>query len=166
VFDDDFTTVPAISTELFRNQQFERLYETNRERYIDPSDAGARQDLDDDELEPPSHLLGDEWLTSSELEQRRALQEASSDAINDAVNPVPDGLEGAVHNDSEGAVVVDSEGAEQAAVDDSEGALDEESEGEAVGGSDGVQAGIDLPPKPPDSPPALRTRFRRNESRP
>jgi hypothetical protein len=69
IFDDDFTTVPAASTELSRDQEFERLYETNRERFVDPMDVGARPDLDDSVLEPPSQLLSDEWLSPEDLEE-------------------------------------------------------------------------------------------------
>ena len=67
IFDDDFSTVPAISTELFRNQEFERLFGLSRERYIDPLDAGADPSLGEDVVEPPSSLLDDEWLSSEDL---------------------------------------------------------------------------------------------------
>ena len=50
-FDVDFTTVPAVSTNFFRNQEFERLFETNRERYLDPLDISALIDLGTDVLE-------------------------------------------------------------------------------------------------------------------
>ena len=39
---DDMTMVLAISTELFRNQEFERIFEIYLKRYLDPLDACAQ----------------------------------------------------------------------------------------------------------------------------
>jgi hypothetical protein len=71
IFDDDFTTVPAISDEITRNREFERLFELSKkaeesgswrpcERYVDSSDLDATDDP----------LLGDEWLSDEDLEKR------------------------------------------------------------------------------------------------
>ena len=49
VFDDDFTTVPSISSPVERDARFEQLFElpTARERYVDPNDVEATGELDE-----------------------------------------------------------------------------------------------------------------------
>ena len=93
IFDDDFSTVPAVSTEISRNQEFERLFELSRERFIDPFDAGADPQLPEDAVEPPSPYLDDEWLSDRDLNARNKSRATDTEI---AVGETPNG-------DSEGA---------------------------------------------------------------
>jgi transposase InsO family protein len=75
IFDDDFTTVSSVADEAFQNQQFEKLYELSRERYIDPMDVTA---TDDDVEYLPSDLLGTDWLSDEEKSRRQDRQDNHS----------------------------------------------------------------------------------------
>ena len=72
IFDDDFTMVPAISSESFWNQEFERLFETSCERYLDPLDTGTLEDLEVVTPGLPSPLLSSNWLLDEDLIARKA----------------------------------------------------------------------------------------------
>jgi hypothetical protein len=113
IFDDDFTTVPAISDELARNQEFERLFELSKkaeesgswrpcERYVDSSDLDATDDP----------LLGDEWLSDEDLEIRnKRRQEAIARRMASLRSNPSASPEGAVPELPEGAIPEMPEGA-------------------------------------------------------
>ena len=123
IFDDDFATVPAISTEAFRNQEFARLFEFSRERYVDPSAVGADPALADDAIEPPSMLLDDEWLSEEDLAEHLA----ASDSNQTDPNTVEEGVSDASQV-SEGALV--PEGALDSIVESGEFPIYDDSEGD------------------------------------
>jgi hypothetical protein len=91
IFDDDFSTVPAVADETVRNHLFEKLFDVSRERFIDPFDAGATPNLGDDVVEPPSKLLADEWLSEDELQER--LRSAVPEGATASVPIVPEGVQ-------------------------------------------------------------------------
>ena len=114
IFDDHFSTIPAMVSDIKRDELFEQLFESSRERFVDPDDIVLTDSEASCDNEPLSSLLDPEWLTP---EERLARQ---SDVDGD----------------------VNSEGAPDHAVDgDSEGASDGVLDGLADGASEGVLAG-------------------------
>ena len=109
VFDDDFSTVPAVSSELFRNQEFERLFGTARERYIDPLEAGADPTLSDEVVEPPSTLLDDEWLSEEDLADRNSRSGNAQPPVVEAEGVEPSSEGDGNDDDSDRAVMLPQE---------------------------------------------------------
>eukprot|EP00956_Cyclotella_meneghiniana_P016313 scaffold25755_cov49-Cyclotella_meneghiniana.AAC.1 len=73
IFDDHFTTVPAFTDEVERNEIFAQLFTSSRERFVDVEDSGASDDNEPCEHEPLSDLLDSEWLTPNERLARQDL---------------------------------------------------------------------------------------------
>lgn len=65
IFDDAFSTVPALNTPKEMDGQFTRLFETLRESFVDPHDVDAGRPL-----------LTDDCLSPEELDSRRIQREA------------------------------------------------------------------------------------------
>ena len=80
IFDDDFTTAPAISSELFRNQEFKRLFVTSREGYLVPLHTKTAEDLEVVIPGRPSPLLSNDWLLHEDLIAHRALAHLHADS--------------------------------------------------------------------------------------
>eukprot|EP00956_Cyclotella_meneghiniana_P017490 scaffold28544_cov39-Cyclotella_meneghiniana.AAC.1 len=73
IFDDHFTTVPAFTDEVERNEIFAQLFTSSREQFVDVDDSGASDDNEPCEHEPLSDLLDSEWLTPDERLARQDL---------------------------------------------------------------------------------------------
>ena len=66
IFDDEFSTIPALTSLVERDETFEKLFESSRERFVDEEDLTHLPDLElnDDGLPVEgSDLLEDQWLT-------------------------------------------------------------------------------------------------------
>jgi hypothetical protein len=74
IFDDEFSTGPALTSIVEQDDTFERLFETSCERFLDEDDLAQVPDLqvddDGDVIEGSGDLLDDEWLTPSQLLHR------------------------------------------------------------------------------------------------
>lgn len=126
-FDDQFSTVPALTTEIQRDEIFEKLFRTSREKFIDDEDLQA-EDFDPNLA---SELLGDEWLSPEELALRTSRRKPEGDLHASAQRPPPADPEGdepadgvseeVVGGDSEGAIGQDSEGDTDGVSEETEG---------------------------------------------
>lgn len=66
IFDDEFTTVPALTTDAQRNDLFAELFTSSRERFVDDNDLTHLPSLPTDDAGDTiegSDLLGSEWLS-------------------------------------------------------------------------------------------------------
>ena len=78
VFDDDFSTVPSISSPAQRDARFEQLFELSsaRERYVDPDDVDAVGELD-------------EWQTAADVQVDSPIPSSASSTVPVAATPSP-----------------------------------------------------------------------------
>jgi hypothetical protein len=73
IFDDEFSTIPALASKIEHNETFELLYKSSRECFLDEDNLVQVPDLalnKDGEVIEGSDLLDDEWLLPQELAHR------------------------------------------------------------------------------------------------
>ncbi|KAL3782482.1 hypothetical protein ACHAWO_005229 [Cyclotella atomus] len=150
IFDDGFTTVPSLTTETERNELFECLFWTAREKFVDEMDVEA--------LKPE---LCDEWLSARELEARQR-----GEAIHDVPPVASEGVKSkAQMGDQDGVSVVVPEGESNGVPEgELEGAPSVESEGAQTAPSNPLSPLTSALKQKPASD-ARRVRFQ-NEARP
>ena len=123
IFDDHFSTVPAMASDIKKDELFEKLYETSRECFVDPDDIALSDSEASSENEPLSNLLDPEWLTPEERLARQT--DRSVDEDSERAGPLEGVCDGPVDGDSEGVPAGASEGVSDGVpAGDSEGASD------------------------------------------
>jgi hypothetical protein len=73
IFDDEFSTIPALTSLVERDETFEKLFESSRERFVDYEDLTHLPDLELNDNGLPvegSDLLEDQWLSPDEVARR------------------------------------------------------------------------------------------------
>lgn len=98
IFDDEFSTVPALTSIVEQDETFERLFETSCERFLDEDDLAQVLDLQVDEngdVIEGSDLLDNEWLTPSQLlhrNERRPRPTSNEDDVDSEGGTVSEGV--------------------------------------------------------------------------